>query len=93
MTTKPRIRRMWQETGYSSTNAPLTVYPTSHWAGMPSSFPVLVIPLDPATLKAMEERAAKAIMKAWQDGDGYVNSFDEARAALAAVSPHLGRKA
>ena len=44
----------------------------------PTSDPVRVIPDDPAR-EALVERMARAILKAWQDGDGYVNSLDEAR--------------
>ena len=51
----------------------------------PTSDPVIVIPDDPASREALVERMARAILKAWQDGDGYVNSLDEARAALAAI--------
>ena len=70
----------------------------------PTDLPVLVIPLDPATLAKITDKMACAIHNSmhencveWgklQPGSGYYNdAMIQARAALRAVSPHLRRKA
>ena len=60
---------------------------TKSHCGYSDAYSVIVIPADPASREAMVERMAKAIQKAWRDGDGYVNSWDEAEAALASICP------
>ena len=79
-TAAPKARRYWL-TRKEGEMGELILTTKSY----PTSDPVLVIPDDPASREALVERMAKAIQKAWEDGDGYVNSLDEARAALAAI--------
>ena len=93
-TAAPRVRRMWalkSEVDNPPEFDPVEFSrsrwfkPGSHKNHPEIDVPYIVIPDDPASREALVERMARAILKAWQDGDGYVNSLDEARAALAAI--------
>ena len=57
--------------------------------------PVLVLPLDPASLAALEKRVAKAMVILWERESGFCNDpkktwqHNYARAALGAVAKEL----
>ena len=86
MTTKPRIRRKHLQPSSQAWGD------TAHCQPGPTTYRVLMIPLDPASVEAMVEKGRLALIKAWVLAEESLSFEQQARVVIHAIHPSLKRK-